>query len=506
VPSKARTETPPASGIPTFEDRMTVNTTISRSVANGDGTSITFAVPFYFLEADDLLIYVGGVLQAITTDYAVSGAGNAAGGSITFTATPPAGSGNVVIIRDPDLLQSTKYPPNDPFPAQTHETALDKLTMLVQRARDLIGRAFTFNDADTSGASLAVPSPQAGYLIGWNGAGNGLANFANIGDGSGLPLPVSITNGGTGASTASLARTNLGVAATGAISGSGLTMNTGKLLARGSAGSGVIEEITPGAGLSVSSGGILVLSPPRSYLAGLGMTPSGSTISIAAGQAVSTDQASLMNLNSAMTKTTSAWAAGSGNGGLDTGAIANNTWYHFYLIRRVDTGVVDALFSVSASAPTLPSNYTQFRRMGSAKTNGASQWIAFVQTGDYFEWVAMAGDNTAISGTATLRTLASVPTGVSVAAHIGVTGSNNGGNPVPIAYHWNPALGSTSPGTAGVTAVVFNQSNGPVFSWAFMVEVITNTSGQIYNQQGPGIFTSYTESVAGYFDSRDRYS
>ena len=48
-------------------------------------------------------------------------------------------------------------------------------------------------------------------------------------------------------------------------------------------------------------------------------------------------------------------------------AIAN-TDYYVYLIKRVDTDVVDAIFSASATAPTLPTNYTLFRRIGSIST------------------------------------------------------------------------------------------------------------------------------------------
>lgn len=199
---------------------MTVNTSIARVIQNGNGVTVSFPVPFYFLQSDDLAVYVDGVLRVLTTDYAVSGAGDPAGGTVSFTAPPAAGIGNVVIVRDPDQLQAIKYPANDPFPARTHETALDKLTMLVQRTRDLIGRSFTLADADASVASLTVPTPQAGYLIGWNPGGTGLANYASSGEGSTLPLPVSIANGGTGAGSAVAARAALGL-------GSAALANTG---------------------------------------------------------------------------------------------------------------------------------------------------------------------------------------------------------------------------------------------------------------------------------------
>jgi hypothetical protein len=89
-------------------------------------------------------------------------------------------------------------------------------------------------------------------------------------------------------------------------------------------------------------------------------------IDIAAGEAAS-DAATplLLVLGSSLTKRLdAAWAAGTGNGGLDTGAIAN-TSYHIWLIQRSDTGVVDALFSASATAPTMPTNYDRKRRIGS---------------------------------------------------------------------------------------------------------------------------------------------
>lgn len=88
-------------------------------------------------------------------------------------------------------------------------------------------------------------------------------------------------------------------------------------------------------------------------------------IDISAGECA-TDSAipTLMILASALTKRLdAAWAVGTGNGGLDTGSIANTT-YHVWLIQRSDTGVVDALFSASATSPTMPSGYDRKRRIG----------------------------------------------------------------------------------------------------------------------------------------------
>jgi len=127
---------------------------------------------------------------------------------------------------------------------------------------------------------------------------------------------------------------------------------------------------------------------PRGYLSGLTMSTAGAstTMSVSAGIGMDSTNLVALTLASAISKTTSAWAVGSGNGGIDTGTIAVSTWYYFFLIRRPDTGVVDVIFSLSSSAPTLPTNYTQYRYIGGALTNASSQWTGFTQFGDDFFW------------------------------------------------------------------------------------------------------------------------
>jgi len=102
---------------------MTVTATAPRIEHAGDGVSVAFAVPFYFLANGDLKVYVDTTLQTITTHYTVTGAGVPAGGTVTFV-TAPANLTDVVIYRDPAITQSVDYQSNDPFPAETHEGAL----------------------------------------------------------------------------------------------------------------------------------------------------------------------------------------------------------------------------------------------------------------------------------------------------------------------------------------------------------------------------------------------
>jgi hypothetical protein len=151
----------------------------------------------------------------------------------------------------------------------------------------------------------------------------------------------------------------------------------------------------------------------RSYLAGFGMSTAGSsvTMTIAAGQASNSTNSVSISLASAISKTTGAWAVGTGNGGLDTGTIANSTWYYFFAIRRPDTSVVDLIFSTSSSAPTLPANYTQYRYIAGGLTNSSGQWVLFTQMGREFYWsTPVLNFSSAGSLTAALLTC-SVPRG-----------------------------------------------------------------------------------------------
>ena len=73
----------------------------------------------------------------------------------------------------------------------------------------------------------------------------------------------------------------------------------------------------------------------------------------------------------------------SGAGGLDTGSEAASTWYAVHVIADSSkVNPVDALLSLSATAPTLPAGYDAFRRLGWARNDGSSNFIDFIQFGE----------------------------------------------------------------------------------------------------------------------------
>ena len=162
---------------------MTVETTTARVSYTGSGTTGPFSVPFYFLADGDLTVIKTTIADGtestltLTTDYTVSGAGEAAGGSVTLVATLSS-SYKLTIIRDPDILQPADYPANDRFPAATHEQALDRATMILQRLKDYIDRSFRLSDGDVSGISLILSNLAAGELIAVNAAGTGIESIA----------------------------------------------------------------------------------------------------------------------------------------------------------------------------------------------------------------------------------------------------------------------------------------------------------------------------------------
>ncbi|ASN73053.1 hypothetical protein R2B_p016 [Ralstonia phage DU_RP_II] len=161
---------------------MTIQSQTTRVDYTGNGATTNFPVPFYWLQDADLLVirtdnaYTPPAVAtlALTTDYVVAGSGNQSGGSITTTVAPTA-TQKLSILRNVPFTQLTHYVPNDPFPAASHEQALDKLTMETQQLNEGLSRSLTL-PPNVTAVSTNLPAPVASNLIGWNPTANALQN------------------------------------------------------------------------------------------------------------------------------------------------------------------------------------------------------------------------------------------------------------------------------------------------------------------------------------------
>lgn len=161
---------------------MTLSTTSARISYSGNGSTTAFAFPYRFLLNADLIVILrdssgNEAVQVITSQYAVTGATLDAGGTVTMV-TAPASGYTLLIYRDPARTQLTHYNNSDSFPATSHETALDKLTMLVQRLADRFSRVPSIKESSTY-SNLTFPEPEASKILQWKADLTGLENIAN---------------------------------------------------------------------------------------------------------------------------------------------------------------------------------------------------------------------------------------------------------------------------------------------------------------------------------------
>jgi len=235
------------------------------------------------------------------------------------------------------------------------------------------------------------------------------------------------------------------------------------------------------------------------------------TFTVASGACRNEDGGTAVNMTlaSAMTKSLSSWVAGNNNGGLDTGSVAANTWYHVHLI-GIGTGSIDVLYSLSATAPTMPGSYTSRRRLGSFKTDGSSQIVLFSQNGDEFLWDAAVVDVDATNpGTSAVTRTLSVPTGVKVTAllNVGVyNGSTQGIGANVSALDISDQAPQTGT-TAALGSINTVNANGVGASiWAFSHGAVrTNTSGQVRSRLSVSGAADHLGIITrGWIDTRGR--
>jgi len=135
---------------------MTISSTTTKNSYSGNGSTTAFAYSFYIPASTDIQVIVRSSTGTETvksegtgsTNYAITGVGSASGGNVTFVTAPASGE-TVVLRRNTAKTQATDYVANDPFPAETHEDALDKLTIIGQDLQEQVDRSLKLSRTNT---------------------------------------------------------------------------------------------------------------------------------------------------------------------------------------------------------------------------------------------------------------------------------------------------------------------------------------------------------------------
>jgi hypothetical protein len=193
-----------------------ISTTSTRIAYTGDASTTAFPVPFPFFAASDLevterVIATGAeTVKALGTDYTVAG-GDGTTGTVTAAAAPAA-TVQWIIRRTTARTQLVDFVSNDPLPAEQLEAAQDRAAMRDQEIDDAVARSLRFPASDDAALSALLPNSvdrQNKFLF-FDGTGAptvspGVTTTA-------ITLPVSVANGGTGATSAAAARAALAAA------------------------------------------------------------------------------------------------------------------------------------------------------------------------------------------------------------------------------------------------------------------------------------------------------
>lgn len=239
-------------------------------------------------------------------------------------------------------------------------------------------------------------------------------------------------------------------------------------------------------------------------------------VTVSAGQARDSTNSSNLVVVTPITKRLDAvWAAGNNNGGRDTAsALANGQTWHVHLIFNPSTLAVDALFSASPTAPTLPSGFTRFRRIGSIILEAASTSIRqFLQIDDWFKLKTRSTDYAnAANGSGPYLRQITVPSGVKVEAEIYYQSASSSPSITNPAFSglYDPDFGVPAPfggSTQWAQVRTGDPASSTTLSTRYVTKIIrqfTDSARNIYSySQDPNDIIAI--GVLGWRDDRGRF-
>ena len=133
---------------------MTISTTTIKDSYTGNGSTSAFTYNFKIADDDDIQVIIRAAngtetVKTKTTHYTVSGVGDNSG-TVTFTAgNIPTATQTVILRRSTPQTQELDLIENDPLPANSIETAYDKLTQISQELQEQIDRSIKLSRTNT---------------------------------------------------------------------------------------------------------------------------------------------------------------------------------------------------------------------------------------------------------------------------------------------------------------------------------------------------------------------
>ena len=156
---------------------MTISTTIIKNSYSGNASQTVFPYTFKISVDADIQVILRSALgtetvKSISTDYTVSGAGDANGGNVTMVVAPASGE-TLVIRRATIQTQTIDLVENDPFSAETVEGGFDKSVSLVQEIQEEADRAIKLSRTNTMASTEFTVDAvnRAGKILGFDNAG-----------------------------------------------------------------------------------------------------------------------------------------------------------------------------------------------------------------------------------------------------------------------------------------------------------------------------------------------
>ena len=160
---------------------MTISTTIIKNSYSGDGSVVAFTYAFKIADATFIQVIVktnatgAESVRAIgtgSTNYAVTGVGEAGGGTVTFV-TAPTSAETVVLRRSTTQTQALDLIENDNLPANSLETAFDKNLSIAQELQEQIDRSIKISRANamTSTEFTVSATDRANKVLSFDASG-----------------------------------------------------------------------------------------------------------------------------------------------------------------------------------------------------------------------------------------------------------------------------------------------------------------------------------------------